>query len=67
MEGQTIRKSGRIHQQEDANLGRFILTTLKSSSRHMSALTIFRLPMYYIMTSVPLLQNVIPPISWTQQ
>jgi len=32
---------------------------------HLEHITWWWHPMYYIMTSVPLLQNVMPPSSWT--
>jgi hypothetical protein len=58
MEGQTIIKSGQIRQQKDGNLG-------KGHCSLLEHITWGWHPMYHIMTSVPLLQSVMPPIPWT--
>ncbi len=58
MEKQTITKSGQICQQEDGNLGR---GHCSSFGTHY----VWWHCMYYIMTSVPLLQNVMPSIPWS--
>jgi hypothetical protein len=58
VEGQITTKSGQIRQQEDGSLGRGHCSLLEHITWGWH-------PMYYIMTSVPLLQSVMPPIPWT--